>query len=91
MGLDPGPLGANFLLYSFEEKYISSLIPSNKVKARHSHSKKYFIDKFCSINDGGGFRELFSEIYPTELELKLEHQDNHATFFLYHQEGNICL
>ena len=26
------------------------------------------------------FRNLFSEIYPTELELKFEHQGNHGSF-----------
>ena len=32
------------------------------------------------MNDGGEFGKAFLEIQPTELELKVEHNDNHATF-----------
>ena len=32
------------------------------------------------MNDGGEFGKAFLEIQPTELELKVEHNDNNATF-----------
>ena len=32
------------------------------------------------MNDGGEFGKAFLEIQPTELELKVEHNDNYATF-----------
>ena len=35
MGIDPVPFWANFFLYSYEEGFISSLISSVKIKARH--------------------------------------------------------
>ena len=63
-----------------EEEYMSSLIDSNKIKARHFHSTKCFIDDLSAINDGGEFERSVCEIYPKELELKVEHQGDHATF-----------
>ena len=39
-----------------------------------------FIDDLCAINDGGEFRKSFNEIYPPELELKVDHEGSHATF-----------
>ena len=58
-----------------------SLISSDKIKGRHFYSTKRFIDDLSTINDGGEFGRLICEIYPKELELKVDHQDNHATFF----------
>ena len=80
MGIDPAPFWANLFLYQFEQRYITDLINEDKVKARHFHSNKRFIDDLCAINDGNLFRELFKDIYPVELELKLEHSGNHASF-----------
>lgn len=79
MTIAPGLLGPYLLSSSNEEEYISFLISSNKVKTWYSHSTK-FID-FFSINDGGKVGRFFLEIYPTELELKLEHQGNNTSFF----------
>ena len=56
------------------------MISSDKVKARHFHSTKRFIDDLCALNDGGEFGKSFLDIYPSELELKVENQGNHATF-----------
>jgi len=80
MGIDPAPFWANIFLYCYEEPYISSLISSDKVKARHFHASKRFIDDLCAINDGGEFGKCFQDIYPEELDLKVEHCGHHATF-----------
>ena len=80
MGIDPAPFWANLFLYRYEEKYMSQLILSDKMKARHFHSTKRFIDDLCAINDGHLFGEVYKEIYPEELELKLEHSGLHASF-----------
>ena len=53
---------------------------SDKIRARHFHSTKRFIDDFCAINYGGEFERSICEIYPKELELKVEHQGDHAIF-----------
>ena len=56
------------------------MISSDKVKARHFHTTKRFIDDLCTINDGNLFRDIYKDIYPEELELKLEHSGSHASF-----------
>ena len=38
-----------------------------------------FIDDECNLNDGGEFGRSFRSIYPSELELKCEHEGTHAT------------
>ena len=40
------------------------------------------MDDLCAINDGGEFRSSIFDIYPNELELKVEDQGHHATFFI---------
>ena len=71
-------LGRPFLC-SYDEEYMSSLISSDKIKARHFHSLKRFTDDLCAINDGGEFERSICDIYPKELELKFEHQGDRAT------------
>ena len=80
MGIDPAPFWANLFLYQFEQRYISDLISTDKIKARHFHSTKRFIDDLCAINDGNLFATVYKDIYPEELELKLEHSGRHASF-----------
>ena len=58
---------------------MADLILSDKRKARHFHSTKRCIDDLCAINDGNLFGEIYKEIYPEELELKLEHSGSHAS------------
>ena len=79
MGIDPAPFWANLFLYQFEQRYMSDLILTDKVKARHFHSTKRFIDDLCAINDGNLFGTVYKNIYPEELELKLEHSGTHAS------------
>ena len=59
---------------------MSNMISLNKVKARHFHSTKRFIDDLCALNDGGEFGRSSPDIYPEELDLKLEHNGDHGTF-----------
>ena len=80
MGIDPAPFWANLFLYTYENEYMETLISSDKVKARHYHSTKRFIDDLCAINDGNEFGRSYRNIYPEELELKVEHHGQHASF-----------
>ena len=80
MGIDPAPFWANLFLYQYEQRYMTQLIEEDKVKARHFHSTKRFIDDLCAINDGNLFQSVYKEIYPDELELKVEHSGSHASF-----------
>ena len=80
MGIDPAPFWANLFLYAYEVNYMADLIASDKVKARHFHSIKRFIDDLCALNDGGEFGRVHKDIYPSELELKVEHSGSQASF-----------
>ena len=80
MGIDPAPFWANLFLYFHEDQFMTHLINSDKVKARHFHSIKRFIDNLCTIHDGGEFGRIHKNIYPKELDLKEEHSSTHATF-----------
>ena len=72
-------------MYSYEEEYAPSLIFSDKINARYFYSTKRYIDDLCVINDRGEFERSICEIYPKELELKIEHQGDHATFLIWIQ------
>ena len=80
MGIDPTPFWANLFLYAYENQFISDLISTDKVKARRFLSTKRFIDDLCALNDGGEFGRVHQFIYPDELELKVEHFGDHASF-----------
>ena len=85
MGIDPAPFWANLFLYSFEEQHVSSLIKNNvKGRAKCFHSTKRFIDDLCAVNDGGEFGKTFRDIYPPELELKVENEGTEASFLNLH-------
>ena len=70
----------NHVLYSYEEEYMSSLIYSDKIRARHFHSTKHLIDDLYTINDGREFGRSIYGIYPKEFEVKVEDQGDHAMF-----------
>ena len=80
-GNDPAPFWANLFLYYFESKYIQSLISLGSTRAYNYHSVDRFIDDLCAINDRNEFTKSFKDIYPKELELKIEHTGTHATLF----------
>ena len=80
MGFDPAPWWANLYLYSFEKAYMKNIIITDKIQARSYHAAKRFIDDIALINDGGNFTKYYKDIYPPELELKLENSGNQASF-----------
>ena len=81
MGIDPAHFWANLFLYTYEHDYIKKLIKEDRVKAKLFHSTFRFIDDLCSINDWGEFGRVFKDIYPNnELELKVEHEGDSASF-----------
>ena len=74
---DPAPLWAN--LY-YESKYITNLIRTKKLRGRRFPISNRFIGDLCALNNSSEFGKAFLEIYQIELELKVEHDGNHATF-----------
>ena len=80
MGIDPAPFWANLFLYHYERKFITTLGSQRNNRGFKYHGVMRFIDDLCAINDGGDFGNSFLDIYPPELELKVEHEGPHATF-----------
>ena len=72
---DHASFWANLYLYNYESKYITSLI-----RDKRFYSTFRVIVKLCALNDGGEIGKTFFEIYLPELQLKVEHNDSHATF-----------
>ena len=50
------------------------------IKSRQDISTQQTIDSLCTINDGEEFGRSFCDISSKELEFKVEHQGDHATF-----------
>ena len=73
-------MGKLIYIYIYEHDYIKNLIKEDRVKAKHFHSAFRFIDDLCIINDEGAFGRVFKDIYPDELELKVEHEGISASF-----------
>ena len=63
MGIDLAPFWANLFLNTCENEYMSELISNDKVKARHFHASKRFIDYLGTLNDEGVFN-VYNDIYP---------------------------
>ena len=80
MGIDPAPFWANLHLYIYEYKFIKSLMSTDTQRAMKFRYVSRSIDDECNLNDGGEFGRSFYLIYPSDLELKCEHQGTHATF-----------
>ena len=62
--------------------FISGLIHSNKSKAMKFNGSYRFIDDLCALYDSGEFGASYKDSYSPELELKVEHHGNHATFLV---------
>ena len=77
-GIDLVPFWAYLCLYFYENQIMKELFSNNKIKSRHFHSTKRFINDFCTTNEGGEFGRTNPDIYPKELELKPEHQSTAA-------------
>ena len=80
MGTGSAPFWANLFLYTYENEYMSKLISNDKVKVRHFHATKRFIDDLGTLNVGVVLNDVYKDIYPPELQLKVEHSGTHATF-----------
>ena len=50
------------------------------MRARHFYITKCFIDDFGTLNDGGVLNDVHRDIYPPELQLKVEHSGMFTTF-----------
>ena len=74
MGSDPAPFIANLFLYVYENRYMNGLKKSDLSRARNLRHIFRFIDDLIAINDNDEFLKSYKEIYPQQMELKVENQ-----------------
>ena len=81
MGVDPAPQMANLYLYYYEAAYMETLAKQDYGKAMKFNNTSRFIDDLGTLNNDGILASEKERIYPVELVLNEENQDdNHATF-----------
>ena len=82
MGSDPAPFFANLFLAHKEADWVKSQRKLGTINVRKINNSFRFIDDLLSLNDGSTFEKHYKDIYPTELELKKENNNNSCASFL---------
>ena len=81
IGLDSGQDIANLLLFSYESNYVENLAKTDISLARKfSLCKRYIDDLF--VGNFPNFKDHIYQIYPRELEIKLESNNNKEVAYL---------
>ena len=82
MGSDPAPFFANLFLHHYESEWLGT-IKNQEYHCAHKFSNAFrFIDDLIVINDSNEFLRSHPEIYPEELELKRENDNEKEATFL---------
>ena len=68
IGISPALFLTNFFSYTYKNEYMSELISNDKVKPRHFHATKLFIDDLCK------------DIYLLKLQLKVDNSGINSLF-----------
>ena len=82
MGSDPAPAFANLFLFHYESSWLNSVKKTSNILARKFGQVYRYIDDLLALNDGHSFEAFHHEIYPEELQLNKENDDNKSTNFL---------
>ena len=82
MGSDPAPFIANLFLYTYENRFMFNLKKDDKARAKNLRHVFRFIDDLIALNDNDEFMRSHKDIYPPEMELKVENEDTLAASFL---------
>ena len=82
MGSDPAPFIANLFLYIYENRFMTNLKKYDLARAKNLRHVFRFIDDLISLNDNDEFMRSHKEIYPPEMELKVENENNFSGSFL---------
>ena len=82
MGSDPAPFIANLFLYIYENKFMENLKKTDLKRAKNLRHVFRFIDDLIALNDDDEFLRSYKEIYPKEMELKVENNEINAASFL---------
>ena len=79
---DPAPAFANLFLYHYESTWLNSVKKTNHVLARKFGQVFRYIDDLLALNDGQSFDRYYRDIYPEELQLNKENEEDDNTNFL---------
>ena len=84
MGIDPAPQMANLYLYYYEANIMEMLTKENYSAAKKFNYTRRFTDDLHALNSDGHLEEnnKMGRIYPQELKLNQENQNNDKTTFL---------
>ena len=82
MGSDPAPFFANLFLAHKEADWVKAQRKLGTINVRNINNSFQFIDDLLSLNDDSTFEKHYKDIYPTELELKKENNNNSCASFL---------
>ena len=82
MGSDPAPFIANLFLYTYENRFMFNLKKDDMSRAKNLRHVFRFIDDLIALNDNDEFMRSHKDIYPPEMELKVENEDNLSASFL---------
>ena len=82
MGSDPAPFIANLFLYVYENRFMTNLKKNDLARAKNLRHVFRFIDDLLALNDNEEFMRSHKEIYPPEMELKVENENNYSASFL---------
>ena len=82
MGVDPAPQMANLYLHYYEASYMKALTKSDYKKARKYNNTSRFIDDLSTLNNDGVLTNDKEQIYPAELVLNEENENDQCGSFL---------
>ena len=82
MGIDPAPQMANLYLHFYEAAYMEELAKTNYGAAKKFNKTCRFIDDLSTLNNDGLMMSEKEKIYPKELVLNLENDENSKATFL---------
>ena len=83
MGTDGAPYLANLFLYYYEWNFMDRLVKAKDLKTATLFNKtSRYIDDLFTLNNDGAMNELMDSIYPPELKLNKENDDDSHTTFL---------
>ena len=82
MGSDPAPFFANLFLAHRETDWIKAQCKLGTINVQKINNFFQLIDHLLSLNDDSIFEKHYKDIYPQEVELKKENDNNSFASFL---------
>ena len=82
MGIDPAPQMANLYHHYYESTFMVTLTKENFGMAKKFNNTRRYIDDLVTLNNDGHLQANVRRIYPEELKLNKENENNKVATFL---------